>query len=238
MNGSIYENLESFHCTDTLLTCFETSDFHTAQHIKKLILSRNQLTKFETSDFHSAQHLRELNLSGNQLTKFDATGFREIGSLASIDLSDNKIESLQLEKLGTAANLSKLLISGNLLNNLNLGFAKNLGNLKELDIRNNPNLKEVDVTPLLQNPHLRSFKFQLDPEVLITYDQRVFYDYLKRFEYEHGEMTYDWKKDGFRLIKRKVGPEEYIEVSSLRRIPLDFEDNNLFPNAKVLNPIS
>jgi Leucine-rich repeat (LRR) protein len=104
----------------------------TTKNFEKINLSHNKIRIFEKSNtnYHS---LKELNLSHNQITTFHCNAYIH---LEKLDLSNN--------------NLTEIIYEGN-----HADFLK----IKNLNLSNNPNLKDLPIE-LFRSPHLKTFNIK------------------------------------------------------------------------------
>ena len=119
---------------------------HAALHnhgaLVALKLSNNRLRSLP-AEFGQFKSLRNLHISSNNLTEFPPF-ICELVTLVELDLSFNSIKCFPLE-IGQLSALERLTVSNNrLTGSLPRTFA-NLGSLKELDLRFNYEIQNIDV---------------------------------------------------------------------------------------------
>ncbi|MBF0452606.1 MAG: leucine-rich repeat protein, partial [Candidatus Magnetomorum sp.] len=109
-------------------------DIETGKHVKRIVLSNNNLTGEILASIDNLQNLSELELYGNNLTSLPES-LGNLQNLSSLKLYNNQLRSLP-ESFGNLQNLSSLSLFNNQLSSLPESFG-NLQNLSFLELYNN-----------------------------------------------------------------------------------------------------
>lgn len=153
--------LKSLFLNNNSLVKITSNALVNLRELETLDLSSNKLDYFSKSMFDAFEQLRELNISNNPLQNISQDAFKNLLNLRWVNLGGNRIKALPPGLFLHSANLLTVYLEYtdiSVIENTNL---KGLKNLKQLYIRNNLHLKEIESfvfedVPMLTNLDISS----------------------------------------------------------------------------------
>lgn len=150
------KHIEELRLNDNKIAKLTSNALEDLADLNKLDLSNNSLTSIAKGLFDSLNKLQYLNLAGNPLVNLASGTFRSLHSLTHLDLSNNMLKQLTFGLFHFSQKITWLRLDDTLIDVIHNTELLGLPHLKQLYIRNNKFLKEIetyvmDDAPLIEH---------------------------------------------------------------------------------------
>lgn len=148
------KNLQSLSLSNNNLSRIYSNALVDLTILEELDLSGNNLESFSKGLFDGLKELKTLHLQYNPLGNLSIVTFSMLHNLQYLDLSHNLIKTLSQKLFRLNNKLETLILDHTKIEVLHNSEFIGLGNLRNLFVRNNDVLQEVEQFVFLDTPHL------------------------------------------------------------------------------------
>lgn len=212
---SMKHTLKTLDLSHNAMTFLPEKAFHGLSNLSTLNLAFNSIGRnieeegiLRNNSFVHLTSLTELNLESNQIHSLESHAFHGLeNSLESLDLSSNHLEIIPTTALSLLSKLTKLSISRNRIMYLTNNCLYGLTNLKIFILKNDDNLKSIEVDAFSSNPLL----------------EKVSLDYCPNLKVLHEETFLVQRQDSLKQVSLRANgltklPRHLLEWSSLQSL--------------------
>jgi hypothetical protein len=170
---SLKHNLKTLDLSHNRMSFLPDKPFHGLSNLSTLNLAFNGIGRSEEEEgvlrnnsFLHLTSLTELNLESNQIHSLQSHTFRGLeNSLESLDLSSNHLEIIPTTALSILSKLTRLSISRNRIIVLTNNCLHGLSDLKTFILKNDDNLRSIEVDAFSSNPLLEKISLDYCPNL-------------------------------------------------------------------------
>lgn len=176
---SLKHNLKTLDLSHNRMSFLPEKTFYGLSNLSSLNLAFNGIGRSEEEEgvlrnnsFVHLTSLTELNLESNQIHSLQSHTFLGLeNSLESLDLSSNHLEIIPTTALSILSKLSRLSISRNRIIVLTNNCLQGLSDLKTFVLKNDDNLRAIEVDAFSSNPLLEKISLDYCPNLKSLHEE-------------------------------------------------------------------
>jgi len=171
------------------------------------------------NSFVDLSSLTDLNLESNQLETLESHAFNGLqDSLENLDLSSNHLEVVPSSALSLLTRLSSITLSRNRIVVLNNNCLQGVSNLRSFTLKNDDNLKGVEVDAFASNPLLEKVSIEFCPNFKQVHEETFL---LQR---ESSLKQVSLRANGLAILPRHLLSWTFLKSLDIRGNPFDCRD--------------